>query len=141
MVRCPLLSECAIGAEAMAERLMRYYHFDFSDIWKNNDGEAVLRAVAEKIEDVLDRDDATYLGLSFYSERLDLRRRDRLAGMNLIDLVEMLCDWSAAVMRHDDGDLDRSLAVNAERFDIGRQLAEVLRSTVRDFPWLKDKFG
>src|ERR1051325_10482674 len=37
-------------------------------------------------------------------------------GMTLIDLIEMLCDWKAAGLRHNDGDLFRSIKINQERF-------------------------
>ena len=37
--------------------------------------------------------------------------------MNLIDLVEMLCDWKAATMRHEDGDIWKSLQINKKRFN------------------------
>jgi hypothetical protein len=39
--------------------------------------------------------------------------------MPRLDQVEMLCDWAAAVRRHADGDLERSIAQNAERFGYG----------------------
>ncbi len=49
--------------------------------------------------------------------------------MTLIDLLEMLCDWKAAGMRHNDGDLYNSLKINKERFNIDDQLYQVLLST------------
>lgn len=51
-------------------------------------------------------------------------------GMNLIDLVEMICDWKAASERHADGDIYRSLEINKERFGMSDQLAEILKNTV-----------
>lgn len=51
-------------------------------------------------------------------------------GMNLIDLLEMLCDWKAATMRHNDGDIRRSLEINAERFGYGPELKGILLNTV-----------
>lgn len=50
-------------------------------------------------------------------------------GMNLVDVLEMLCDWKAASERHDDGSLRRSIEINAERFGIEPQLVEILRNT------------
>ena len=58
--------------------------------------------------------------------------------MTLIDLIEMLCDWMAAVKRHDDGDIYKSLAINKKRFGISKQLSQILENTVRD---LSDKDG
>lgn len=58
-----------------------------------------------------------------------------IAGMSLLDLIEMLCDWKAATERHDDGDIRRSVALNAERFGISEQLARVLENTVEELSW------
>lgn len=52
-----------------------------------------------------------------------------IAGMNLIDLVEMLCDWKAAGMRHNDGDIHKSIEHNAQRFGIEPQLVQILLNT------------
>lgn len=62
---------------------------------------------------------------------------DGINGMDLLDLLEMLADWKAATMRHDDGDLRRSLAINKERFGIGDQLAAILENTARSMGWIR----
>jgi len=49
--------------------------------------------------------------------------------MNLIDLIEMLCDWKAAGMRHNDGDIFQSIYKNKERFGISDQLESILVAT------------
>lgn len=59
-----------------------------------------------------------------------------VAGMTLVDLIEMLADWKAATERHDDGSLDRSLTIQNERFGIDPQLATILRNTADWFGWL-----
>ena len=50
--------------------------------------------------------------------------------MDLFDVVEMLCDWKAASERHANGDIDKSLEINAKRFGISCQLAAVLQNTI-----------
>ena len=50
-------------------------------------------------------------------------------GMDLIDLMEMLCDWKAAGMRHKDGDIMYSIEKCSERFHIEPQLKEILINT------------
>lgn len=55
---------------------------------------------------------------------------DGIAGMSLLDLLEMVCDWKAAGERHEDGDIRESLRINIERFGIEPQLASVLRNTI-----------
>lgn len=49
--------------------------------------------------------------------------------MNLVDLVEMLCDWKASSTRHHDGNIRKSIEVNAERFGIGPQLTRIFENT------------
>lgn len=53
-----------------------------------------------------------------------------ISQMDLFDLVEMICDWMAAVKRHDDGDIIKSLKGNKERFKIDDQLYSILMQTV-----------
>lgn len=52
--------------------------------------------------------------------------------MTLIDLVEMLCDWKASTMRMKDGNIRRSIAINADRFKISPQLTKIFENTVRE---------
>jgi hypothetical protein len=52
--------------------------------------------------------------------------------MNLVDLIEMICDWNAATLRHDDGDIYKSLEINKKRFNIPDILMSILQNTVDD---------
>jgi len=58
--------------------------------------------------------------------------------MCLLDLIEMLADWKAATMRHDDGDLGRSITINRERFGYGDEIEGLLRTTAKRLGWLDD---
>ncbi len=58
-----------------------------------------------------------------------------IAGMTLIDLIEMLCDWKAAGEVHVDGSLEQSITVNAERYDISEQLVSILENTRKAMGW------
>lgn len=49
--------------------------------------------------------------------------------MNLIDVLEMACDWKAASLRHTDGDFNRSVELCSERFNIAPQLAQIILNT------------
>lgn len=53
-----------------------------------------------------------------------------IAGMNVLDVVEMLCDWKAASERTKDGDFVKSVELGIERFKIEPQLASILRNSV-----------
>jgi len=55
--------------------------------------------------------------------------------MDLVDVVEMLCDWKAATKRHADGDIHKSIDHNETRFGIAEQLSKVFRNTVTLFGW------
>lgn len=59
-----------------------------------------------------------------------------IAEMDLLQVVEMLCDWRAATLRHADGDLDRSITQNAERFGYGEEFERLLRNTAERLGWV-----
>lgn len=54
--------------------------------------------------------------------------------MNLVDIVEMFCDWRAAVKRHADGDVNKSITHNTERFQLGEVLPEIFRNEAKRIP-------
>lgn len=58
-----------------------------------------------------------------------------IAGMSLLDVIEMLCDWKAASERTKQGSIQASLAHNKERFGISDQLARILENTVKELGW------
>lgn len=62
-----------------------------------------------------------------------------VAGMTLVDLVEMLADWKAASERHADGDLAVSLGIQKTRFGLSDQLASILENTARDAGWIGEQ--
>lgn len=57
---------------------------------------------------------------------------DGIAGMSLLDLVEMLCDWKAATERTANGDLAKSIEFNKGRFGYSDELAAILTNTARE---------
>lgn len=58
---------------------------------------------------------------------------DGINDMNLIDLVEMICDWKASTLRHNDGNLLKSIEINAQRFGMSEQLTQILINTAKLF--------
>lgn len=52
--------------------------------------------------------------------------------MTLIDILEMLADWKAATARVKDGNIRKSIEINAERYKICPQLKQILENTVRE---------
>lgn len=63
---------------------------------------------------------------------------DGINGMNLVDLIEMLCDWKSAGERHTQypGDILKSIEINSERFKIDPQLKQILFNTAT-YLWYK----
>lgn len=55
--------------------------------------------------------------------------KNGIADMNLLDIVEMLCDWKAASERHNDGNIRKSIEINANRFGLSPQLVQILENT------------
>lgn len=55
---------------------------------------------------------------------------DGISGMNLLDLVEMFCDWKAASERTANGDFVRSVEIGIDRFKIDAQLAAILKNSI-----------
>jgi len=63
---------------------------------------------------------------------------DGVDGMNLIDLMEMLCDWKAAGERHKTKptNIIKSIEINAERFHMSEQLKQILLNTASHLEWI-----
>lgn len=51
--------------------------------------------------------------------------------MTLVDIVEMLCDWKAASLRQNDGNLLKSIEINAKRFGYDDQLKRIFINTAK----------
>ena len=59
--------------------------------------------------------------------------RDGIEGMTLIDLVEMLSDWKAATERNKDGNIRKSIDINAVKYKMTPQLKQIFENTVREY--------
>ena len=51
--------------------------------------------------------------------------------MNLVDICEMFCDWKAASERQKNGNLLKSIEINAERFKCSPQLKRIFENTAK----------
>lgn len=49
--------------------------------------------------------------------------------MNLMQLLELLCDWKSSSSRHPNGSLARSLVINQKRFGYSSELRDLLART------------
>ncbi len=59
--------------------------------------------------------------------------KDGINDMNLVDLIEMFCDWKAATLRHNDGNLKKSIEHNSKRFNMDTQLTKIFENSIRLF--------
>ena len=53
--------------------------------------------------------------------------------MDLIDIVEMICDWKVSTLRHNDGNILTSIDKNQDRFGYSSDLAQIFKNTVKLF--------
>lgn len=59
-----------------------------------------------------------------------------ISRMNLMALIEMLCDWKAATLRVKDGDLLGSIEHNQERFGYDDQVKSIMVNTAKELGML-----
>ncbi len=57
-------------------------------------------------------------------------RRPGVERMSLLSLLEMVCDWKAATLRHNDGDIRRSIEINQKRFGYSDELKQIFLNTL-----------
>ena len=58
---------------------------------------------------------------------------DGIYGFDLIDLIEMYCDWCAATKNTKDGYIFDSIAINQKRFWLSKDLIAILRNTAKRY--------
>jgi len=51
--------------------------------------------------------------------------------MNIMDKIEMVCDWKAATRRHADGDINKSIEINQKRFGYTDEEKKLLIAIVK----------
>lgn len=56
--------------------------------------------------------------------------KNGINGMDLIDLLEMVVDWHAATSRNKNGNIRKSIDINAEKYKIEPQLKDIIENTV-----------
>lgn len=52
-----------------------------------------------------------------------------IQGMNLIDVLEMLIDWKCSGLRHNDGDIFKSIEINQNRFGYSDEMKQIFINT------------
>lgn len=57
--------------------------------------------------------------------------KNGIQGMDLVNVVEMICDWYAASQRHNNGNIFTSIEKNKERFAMSDELTSILKNTIK----------
>lgn len=112
-VECPQLGLVAFGCKDMEDQL-RSAGYD--------------KASAAGIWNAINRG-GKHLDLEFVGSKFEEWMNSPINDMNLLDIVEMLCDWKAASERHNDGNIRKSIEINANRFGLSPQLVKILENT------------
>ena len=59
---------------------------------------------------------------------------NKCSDMNIIDVLEMFIDWKASTMRHENGDISKSIEINKNRFDLDNvSLYDILKNSINIF--------
>lgn len=74
-----------------------------------------------------------------FKEQADSLNCSPVDFMNLVDIVEMICDWLAATKRHDNGNIFKSIKINTSRFELSDQLAKILINTAFELEKLENE--
>jgi hypothetical protein len=53
--------------------------------------------------------------------------------MNLVDLIEMICDWKASTLRQPSGNILKSIEKNADKFEYTNELSQIFVNTAHLF--------
>lgn len=59
--------------------------------------------------------------------------KDGIQGMDLLDVVEMMCDWLASTMKHKGSNINNSIEINQKRFNCSTDLKKILENSVKIF--------
>ena len=57
--------------------------------------------------------------------------KNKIHDMSLIDVVEMFCDWEAAIKRTKKGDIIHSIHVMTNKLNLDLQVAEMLENEIK----------
>jgi len=61
-----------------------------------------------------------------------------IGDMNLIDVIEMICDWRAAARRSPDKAFKDTLDYAYKKYNISEQFGVIILNTLKDLGWLSE---
>lgn len=57
--------------------------------------------------------------------------KNGIRDMNIVDIIEMLCDWKASSMRHNDGNILRSIEIQQEKLGFSDDMRIMFENTAK----------
>jgi hypothetical protein len=132
------LSEMGALAHHYAHNRHHPEFFEFQEESNTIKSHEIMARHAASYSCVLPDDIFGYEQLIKYLQVKQLEHKSSINKMNLFDILEMFLDWTAATQRHANGDINKSIEINAERFSLSPQLVEIFKNTV---PWVRDNFA
>lgn len=145
------LDECRVETQKHIDKVRKYIRF-FTDKLtsrgENHDASKMESPEVELFAEHTERLSEIEYGSEEYKKELDALKPalehhyavnrhhpehfpNGINEMNLVDLVELIADWKASSERHNNGNLLKSIEINAKRFNIGDQLTQILLNTAR----------
>lgn len=134
----PMLAGLTYGSEefnackaGMGPALAHHYakNRHHPEHFKEGDPDPQLVADIHDLEHCRGLSESTKQRLLLRLERNLAEDASTLCGMTLVDLLEMFGDWKASSMRHNDGNILKSVEINAGRFKMSPQLVKILENT------------
>lgn len=116
VVHCNELNITTFGYEEMENRLRE---------------KGYARARASGVYNAV-HNEGKHLDLTFTATNFESWMDSPVNDMSLIDLVELFLDWKAASERHNDGNILKSIEINAQRFNLNPQLVSIFENTAKE---------
>lgn len=145
------IEECRVATQAHIERVRKYIRFfteKLTDRGERHDQSKLSSPEVELFAEHTERLNQIEYGSDEYKQELEALKpalehhyavnfhhpehwSHGLEDMSLWDICEMLCDWKASSERNKNGNLLKSIEINAKRFNIDPQLTQILLNTAR----------
>lgn len=145
------IEECRVATQAHIERVRKYIRFfteKLTDRGERHDQSKLSSPEVELFAEHTERLNQIEYGSDEYKQELEALKPalehhyavnshhpehwpHGLDDMSLWDVCEMLCDWKASSERNKNGNLLKSIEINAKRFNIDPQLTQILLNTAR----------
>ena len=145
------IDECRIITQAHIEQVRKYIRFfteKLTDRGERHDKSKLISPEVELFAEHTERLNQIEYGSEEYKQELEELKPalehhyavnshhpehwpHGIEDMSLFDICEMLCDWKASSERNKNGNLLKSIEINAKRFNIDPQLTQILLNTAR----------